>query len=171
MANIDLTGIYRKRNEKISPVDTNIILNKSETDTEIYSDFKIDLEFSNIRERQLNAKENNKDLTKITNEESVINALRNILHTTRNTRILDPSIEFDLRNYLFDGLNTTNAWFIGYEICTKIGLYEPRVTVNNVNITVDYDNDCYIIDLSVMIPSLSKIVNLPSILDKDGMRF
>lgn len=171
MANIDLTNFYRRRNEKISPIDTSIILNKADTDNIIYSDVKLDLEFTTIKERQLNAKENNKDLVKITNEDSVINALKNILNTTRNTRILDPSIEFDLRSYLFDGLNPTVAWFIGYDICTKIGMYEPRVTIENVNIAIDWLNDCYLIDLEIGIPSLQKTVTLSSVLDKDGMRF
>lgn len=171
MANIDLTNFYRRRNEKVSPVDTSIILNKADTDNEIYSDMKLDLEFTTIKERQLNAKESNKDLVKIKNEESVINALKNVLSTTRNTRILDPDMEFDLRSYLFDGLNPVRAWFIGYEICTKIGMYEPRVNIDNVNIGIDWQNDCYVIDLEITIPSLSKSVSLKSILDKDGMRF
>lgn len=171
MANIDLTDYYRRRNEKLSPVDSNIILNKKETEKEIYSDILLDLEFGNIQEKQLNARESNNDLLKLKNEQAVINSLKNILNTTKNSRLLDPDLEFDLRSYLFDGLNVTTAWFIGYEITSRINLYEPRVTVENVNITVDWNNDCYIIDLTIAIPSLNTTVKLSSILDKDGLSF
>lgn len=171
MANIDLTNYYRRRNEKISSVDSSIQLNKSETDDEIYSDLLLDLAFSNIKERQLNAKENNKDLVKLINERAVINAVKNILATTKNTRLLNPDIEFDLRSYLFDGLNATSAWFIGYEIHSRISQYEPRIEIDNINVMIDWDNDCYIIELEITIPSLSKNVKLSSILDKNGLSF
>lgn len=171
MANIDLTNYYRKRNEKVSFVDSNIILNKQQTDKEIYSDVALDIEFGNIQERQLFAKENNKDLAKITNEEAVMTSLRNILNTTKNSRLLDPNVEFDLRTYLFDQLSPTAAWFIGYEICSRITLYEPRVTIENVNIAINWEQDCYVIDLTVAIPSLDTTVKLSSILNKDGLVF
>lgn len=171
MANIDLTNFYRRRTDKVSSIDSEIILNKGETDNILYSDLELDLRFTNFIERQLNASENNRDLTKITNEKSVINSVKNILNTTKNTRILNPDMEFDLRSYLFEGLNTTTAWFIGYDICTKISNYEPRVKIQNVNISIDWANDSYWIDLEIYIPSLGKSVKLSSILDKDGVHY
>lgn len=168
MANIDLTNFYRRRTDKVSSIDSEIILNKGETDNILYSDLELDLKFSNILEKQLNASENNKDLTKITNEQSVINSLKNILNTTRNTRILNPDMEFDLRSYLFEGLNATTAWFIGYDICTRINKYEPRITIKNINISIDWQNDSYWIDLEINIPTLNKSIKISSILDKDG---
>ena len=169
MANIDLTNFYRKRNEKVSFVDSEILLNKADTDNTLYSDVKFDFEFDNFKEKQLNAKESNKDLTRIVNEKSVISSLKNILNTTRNTRILNPDIEIDLRQYLFDELSPTKAWFIGYEICSKIPHYEPRVSIRNVNIGIDWNNDAYVISLEIVIPSLGKNIKLTSILDKEGL--
>lgn len=171
MANIDLTNFYRRRTDKVSSIDSEIILNKGETDNILYSDLELDLRFTNFIERQLNANENNRDLTKITNEKSVINSVKNVLNTTKNTRILNPSMEFDLRSYLFEGLNATTAWFIGYDICTKINTYEPRVKIQNVNISIDWINDAYLIDLEIYIPTLGKNVKLSSILDKDGVQY
>lgn len=167
MANIDLTNYYRKRNEKLSFVDSNIVLNKQETELEIYSDIALDLEFSNIKSKKLNARESDNDLVKIKNKEAVMTSLRNILNTTKNSRLLNPDIEFDLRSYLFDSLNSTTAWFIGYEICSRITIYEPRVVVENINVAVDWDSDCYIIDLTVSIPSLNTTITLSSLLNKD----
>lgn len=171
MANIDLRTIYRTTRDKISPVDSRIILNKTETDSEIYSDLKFDVDFNEIKERPLNAKENTRDLIKITNLEAVKVALKNIINTSYNSRLLNPEIDFNLRKYLFERLNTNTAYFIGYELCTKISVYEPRVKIENVKIELDFDNACYIVYMDFSVPSLNATLSLKSILSQDGFYF
>lgn len=171
MANIDLRNIYRTTRDKISPVDSHIVLNKTETDSEIYSDLKLDLEFNEIKERPLNAKESTRDLLKITNLDAVKVALKNIINTSYNSRLLNPEIDFDLKKYLFERLNTNVAYFIGYELCNKITVYEPRVKIENVKIELDIDNACYIIHLEFTVPSLNTTLSLTTILSQDGFYF
>lgn len=171
MANIDLRTVYKQARDKKSPVDSHIVLNKLETDNEIYSDLKLDLEFNEIKERPLNAKESTRDLIKITNLEAVKNSLKNILNTCTNSRLLNPELDFNLKSYLFERLNTNVAYFIGYEICTKITLYEPRVTIENIDIQIDYDNACYIVSLSFAVPSLNERLTLDSVLSTSGFTF
>lgn len=171
MANIDLRQIYKQSRDKVSPVDSRIILNKTETDNEIYSDLKLDFEFNEIKERPLNAKESTRDLLKITNIEAVKTSLRNILNTTYCSRLLDPDIDFNLNKYLFDRLNANTAYFIGYELCTRISLYEPRVVIDNVKVELDFDNDAYNIYLNITVPSLNETLTLTSILNQNGYAF
>lgn len=171
MANIDLRNIYRTTRDKISPVDSHIVLNKLETDEEIYSDLKLDLEFNEIKERPLNAKESTRDLLKDVNIEAVKTSLKNILNTCTNSRLLNPELDFNLKKYLFERLNANIAYFIGYEICTKITVYEPRVKIENVNVEIDYDNSCYIVSLEVTVPSLNQSLSIKSILSKDEYYF
>ena len=171
MANIDLSRIYKQARDKVSPVDSHIILNKAETDNEIYSDLKLDLEFNELKERPLNAKENTRDLIKITNLEAVRTSLRNILNTKLYSRLLNPELDFNLTKYLFERLNGNIAYFIGYELCTRITMYEPRVVIDNVNITLDFENDAYNVVLSVKVPSLNATLSLRSVLNQDGYEF
>ena len=49
--------------------------------------------------------------------------------------------------------------------------YEPRIVIDTVNVTAYYQEDAYMIDLGISIPSLSKSVNLSSILNSDGFTF
>lgn len=168
MANIDLRNIYRQTRDKVSPVDSRIILNKEETDNEIYSDLKLDLEFNEIKERPLNAKESTRDLLKVTNIDAIRTSLRNILNTTLNSRLLNPELDFNLSKYLFERLNGNIAYFIGYELCTRITMYEPRVIIDNVNIALDFENDAYIVNLIVKVPSLNATLSLSSVLDQNG---
>ena len=63
MANINLGNYYRKKSDKVSPVDSKIVLDKSETDKKYYGDIKLDLAFNDIKDRALNAKISDKDST------------------------------------------------------------------------------------------------------------
>lgn len=171
MANIDLSNIYRKPSEKRSQVDSEIKLNnKAETD-EIFSDLKLDLEFESITERPLNAAENRKDLVKITNKESVINSVKNILATTANSRLLNPELAISVQNYLFDVLTVPKAYSIIYEIRSKLIMLEPRVTIKNVVVTLDFTNDSYIIYMEIYIPDLQETIPISTILSNAGIYF
>ena len=127
MANINLNNYFRKTTDVKSKVDSSIKLNKAETDKEVYGDLLLDLDVNETKERPLNAKENTKDLKRLVNEESVIVALRNIFNTYKGSRLLNPEVAFEIKQYLFEPLTQAKAWFLGYDICTTLPLYEPRV--------------------------------------------
>ena len=50
-------------------------------------------------------------------------------------------------------------------------MYEPRVVIDNVNITLDFENDAYNVVLSVKVPSLNATLSLRSVLNQDGYEF
>lgn len=171
MANIDLRYIYKQSRDKVSPVDSHILLNKAETDNEVYSDLKLDLEYSELKERPLNAKESTRDLLKVTNLDAVRTSLRNILNTKYGSRLLNPDMDFNLSKYLFERLNNNIAYFIGYELCTRITMYEPRVVIDSVTVALDFENDAYNVFLSVQVPSLNATLSLRSVLSQAGYEF
>ena len=169
MANINLSNYFRKSTDKVSPVDSKIILNKGETNKETWGDLKLDLRFNEIKERALNAKESTKDLQRIINEESIITSLRNIFNTKKYSRLLNPEMEFQIGSYLFEPLSLNDAWFLGYDICMQLPMYEPRIKINNVDITAVIDEGVYIIELNISIPSISgDNFKISSILSQDG---
>lgn len=169
MANINLNKYFKKSTDIKSPVDSRIRLNKAETDNEYYGDIRFDMKFNEIKERPLNAKESTKDLQKIVNEESVITALRNIFNTYECSRLLNPEMKFEMKQYLFEPLTTTKAWFLGYDIYNSLPLYEPRVKINSVSVVPYSDQGYYLIRLSIGIPALSdENFDISSILNSDG---
>lgn len=171
MSNIDLSEIFKKQPSISSTVDSDIKLNDSSKKDVLYSDVKFDLTPNEYLNQGLNAKCSHKDIAKITDEESILNSLRNILTTRAQSRLLNPEMDFDLRSYLFEPLTEAKAYFIGYDISMYLPIYEPRVMIDFINVTAYYNDDAYVIDLSVYIPSLSKSVKLSSILDPDGFTF
>ena len=42
-----------------------------------------------------------------------------------------------------------DIYFIGYDICTYLPMYEPRISIKRVKVTVYYDSDAYVIDLQL----------------------
>lgn len=169
MANINLNKYYRKSSDIVSPVDSRIILNKTQTDKEYYGDIRLDLKIKELKERPLNAKESTNDIQKITNEQSIITSLRNIFNTHECSRLLNPQMKFELKHYLFQPLTQTKAWFIGYDIYQSIPIYEPRVKISHVSVIPNNDNGCYHIKITISIPSLSdQSFTISSILNPQG---
>lgn len=168
MANIDLNTLFNKKYTVTSLVDSEINLNKPIKNDIIFSDIKLDLITEGSKDVSLNAKEDSKDLGLIINEESILNSLRNIMSTTYNSRLLNPDMNFDLRQYLFEAVTETKAYFIGYHISTYLPIYEPRIEIENIHVIAYPMQDAYKINLTVSIPSLSKNVNLRSVLNSNG---
>lgn len=168
MANFDLNKFYKKSSDIKSPVDSRIQINKAQTDRQIWGDILLDLDFKQIKQRPLNAKQSTLDIKRIINEESVITSLRNIFNTYSCSRMLNPEMSFQLKQYLFEPLTQTKAWFLGYDICTKLTMYQPRVKISGVSVSANPDEACYVLRLSILIPQINKNVSLKSILKQDG---
>lgn len=167
MANINLGNYFRKSTDMSSPVDSKIILNKVETDKKYYGDLKIDLEFEEIKQKSLNADISNKDLQLIYNEESIIASLKNIFRTYSGSRLLNPEMDFDLSQYLFEPLTQTKAFFLGYDLMQMIPKYEPRIRVSSINVVVHTEEDCYEIGMVIEIPHLSKSFDMKCIFNEE----
>ena len=169
MANINLNKLYKRQSDIKSPVDSKIQLNKATTDKEYWGDLRLDMSFNEIKERPLNAKESTKDIQRIINEESVIVALRNLFNTHSCSRLLNPEIDFNLSQYLFSPINTTTAWFLGYDLLHFFPQYEPRVRVTNVVVIARPNESMYEIKMTMSIPNVSdQEFSISSILSEDG---
>lgn len=168
MANINLNNYFRKSTNTTSQVDSRIKVSENIVENDFYGDLLFDLDTKEIKDKALNAKESTRDLKRITNEESVITALRNIFNTTYGNRLLNPDVAFDIKQYLFEPITQAKAWFLGYDICQTLQIYEPRVTITGVVVDVHVNDGCYTIKLSVLIPSLNKEIEISSILSQDG---
>lgn len=164
MGNINLNNYYKRRYETTSPVDRSLTLRRDSTDGVLYSDIRFDLAVCEIVERPLNARENDRDLQSIEDEESVLNSLKNILNTRLCSRILNPEAEVDLETFLFEPITKHKAYFIGYQLYMWIPTYEPRVRIDRVDVQGHPEEKTYTVDLEASIPSLGKSVKATSII-------
>lgn len=110
-----------------------------------------------MTERPLNAKRNGNDLQRLVDAQSVISSVRNILNTTLCSRLLNPEIQLDIGYLLFEPVDKHKAWFIAYRLYIMLPLYEPRVSIENINIVPRPEDSLYEVTLSLTIPSLGNM--------------
>lgn len=120
-----------------------------------YKDLEVDLDVDYTKTNPLNNFKEQKDIVVDYDVEAIKNSIFNIFTTIPGQKILNPTFGLNLLYYLFTGITAENARMLGDTIIKGITKFEPRVTVDNINITTDYDNQQYTIDLFLSVPSLN----------------
>lgn len=120
-----------------------------------YKDLESDLEIDYTKTNPLNNFKEQKDIVVDYDVAAIKNSIFNIFTTIPGQKILNPTFGLNLLYYLFTGITSENARMLGETILKGITNFEPRVTVDNINITTDYDNQQYTIDLFLSVPSLN----------------
>jgi len=120
-----------------------------------YKDLEVDLMIDYTKTSPLNNYKEQKDIVVDYDVAAIKNSIFNIFTTIPGQKILNPTFGLNLLYYLFTGITAENARMLGDTILKGITKFEPRVTVDNINITTDYDNQQYTIDLFLSVPSLN----------------
>lgn len=138
----------------------------------LYKDVEFDLSTTFTDNREL-AKVNEKDdLASLYDVKAVVNSLKNILTTSPGEKLLNPTFGLDLRDYLFEQVSIPKGYFIGEDIFRGIVNQEPRIDINRIDILVDEDEQQYVINLNISIPSLNAYsISLKGVLNNDGYTF
>lgn len=122
----------------------------------VFRDFAFDLEDGNVPSRtNLFKSKQSTDVVASYDEGAVKNSLKNIFNTNPGEKLLNPEFGLSLKRYLFSPLTQDLAETIGDEIVSGIERYEPRVILNNVDVYVDFDDNQYLISLTLTIPPLN----------------
>lgn len=95
-----------------------------------------------------------KDLAADTDYKAISNSLQNIFNTSPGEKILNPAFGADLKRYLFEPIDETTAEVIGNVVVKAIKLYEPRVTIKNVEVIARPDDNEYIMNIYLEIPAI-----------------
>jgi len=142
---------------------------KSLDDGYLYKDIKFDLTANRFARPELYGTSNLRDLSEIQDGQAVINSIKNILTTTPGQKLLNPRLGLDFRRYLFEPINSTTAYFLGYYIYNNLGIQEPRMILNKLDIVGNPDVAEYDITIQFSIPTLD-IYNLTlnASLNRDG---
>jgi phage baseplate assembly protein W len=107
-----------------------------------------------------------KDINKNVNEMAVINSIKNIVLTNRFEKPFDPDFGSDVRRLLFENLDTITASVQEREIETCITNYEPRVILNGVSVSPDFENNSFKVDMQFSIENTSEPVTISFLLER-----
>lgn len=86
---------------------------------------------------------------------AIRNSLQNLFNTKPGQRFLFPEYGLNLQQFLFQPITQANGNVIGNLIFSTININEPRVSVKNVQVILDPDNNQYTINILIEIPSLN----------------
>lgn len=139
---------------KIKSLEVPAVSKKALDSGFLYKDLSLDLSPSYSYNSQLNRSEVLKDLQALFDVESVKNSVVNALLTSPGEKLLNPTYGVDLRQYLFEPIDDFTTELIQDDIETKLPLMEPRITLQDVVVVADEDNNQYNIELKIDVPSL-----------------
>lgn len=83
--------------------------------------------------------------------QSVIASVKNLLNTNKYDRKFQPDVSSGLNALLFEPVTNISATLIENEIVRVITNYEPRVTINALNVVATPDRNQFNVSLSVFI--------------------
>jgi phage baseplate assembly protein W len=92
-----------------------------------------------------------KDINILTDEHSVITSVKNLIMMNFYEKPFHPEIGCNVRRMLFDNMDEISATVIEKEIRQTIVNFEPRVSVNDITILPDYDNNRFSVNMTFII--------------------
>jgi len=108
----------------------------------IYSDFDKELAIDSKGQVEINY-----------DEDVIVESIRMIIAVVAGERVRSP-FGGSLVRYLFEPISPDVAEIIGYELREQIERFEPRVTIDVINVYPDIDNNRYEVSVRVTIKSL-----------------
>lgn len=97
----------------------------------IYRDFSLAFGIHPIR----------KDIATLVNVDAVKRSVINLILTDHYDRPFHPEIGCDVHRLLFENITPVTQAYVQRSIINVLGNFEPRVSVVNVNVTPDPDNN------------------------------
>lgn len=99
-------------------------------------------------------------------EQSVISSIRSLLLTNFYERPFQPTIGSNLTALLFEPATGVSASVISDEIRNVITNFEPRVTINSINVTLNLDGNSFSVSMSFFIGNSTAATNVNLILQR-----
>jgi phage baseplate assembly protein W len=109
--------------------------------SKIYSD--LDLTFSRIPGKN--------DVALSYDDKAVIRSVRNLLMTNLYDRLFQPKIGSNINKLLFEPISDITASIIQDDIVNTIKNYEPRVSIDLIEVVADLDHNAFNVKLQFYI--------------------
>ncbi len=137
-----------------------------------YIDLESDLKIDYTKTNPLNNFKEQKDLKANYDVDAVKNSIFNIFTTIPGQKLLNPIFGLNLLQFLFTGITSANAKLLGDTILRGIVKFEPRLSVDKINVAPDIENQQYIVGLVLSVPSLNITgIEIKSTLSESGYYF
>ena len=85
---------------------------------------------------------------------AIRNSIYNLFTTIPGQKILNPFFGINLMQYVFESCDEDTANIIGNEVVRGVTTFEPRITLQKVQVAADPENQQYLITIIYTIPTL-----------------
>ena len=107
-----------------------------------------------------------KDINKFTGEMAIINSVKNLVLTNFYEKPFHPEIGSNVRRLLFENLDIITANAIESEIRQTIRNYEPRVSIDVLNVTTDFDNNGFNVSMRFFVVNRTEPITITFFLER-----
>lgn len=76
------------------------------------------------------------DIQKVINEDSIKQSIQTIIFTPPGSRLFEPTFGVGIEKYLFEEFSQTSGRNIGKAIENGLNKYEPRISLQSVNVSL-----------------------------------
>lgn len=121
-----------------------------------YSDFDLDFGVHPVT----------KDLSKKLNENSIAQSIRNLLLTSHYERPFNPDLGSNLKKFLFEPMDNITTSLIQDAILFTLRNYEPRVDVQQVLATPNFEDNRYDVTIKFFIKNSLEPLSITFFLER-----
>lgn len=107
-----------------------------------------------------------KDITKKLNENAIAQSIRNLLLTAHYERPFKPDLGSNLRKFLFEPIDNVTTSLIQDAIFMTLKNYEPRVEIQEVIASPNYEENRYDITISFFIRNSTEPLTITFFLER-----
>jgi phage baseplate assembly protein W len=107
-----------------------------------------------------------KDIVKNVNEMAVINSVKNLILTNHYERPFQPELGSNIQRLMFENMDNITASAIQREILQTIQNYEPRVVVEAIRVSPDFDKNSYSVGMEFYIVNRTEPVTIQFFLQR-----
>jgi phage baseplate assembly protein W len=108
-----------------------------------------------------------KDVNKHVDDLAVINSVKNLISTSRYERPFQPQLGSGVRGLLFEQMDSITASALKREIRQTLDNFEPRVAVQDVAISPDFDNNGFKVGMTFLIVNRTEPITIQFFLQRD----
>ena len=91
------------------------------------------------------------DITKKLNENAIAQSIRNLLLTSHYERPFKPQLGSNVKKFLFEPIDNITTSLIQDSIFETLRNYEPRITIQEVVATPNYDDQRYDVSITFFV--------------------
>jgi len=122
----------------------------------LYSDFKKDLEVNLLTD----------DVSVLRDEDSVKEAIRNLLMTDRGERLKQPNLGAGLRQLLFENMIPSTFELVKERVKSTLEIYEPRADIIDITVSGSLDEGSVFVNIVFFINNREQPITLDVILER-----